>query len=360
MRMRYLAMRGYQKLPPRRSMSECASKTWEIAPSRTWTTKPMIALAGQFEKILKFDELTTVKTERTRFFGGEVTDAPLQAYEFKNVMLYRGAIVAWKNSHQVLPYGVEPARLSDVNAVRINEGALSGSYLGLKYFGHWIHDDTPLSLLAEEYGEPISPTPVNMHPNEIKETHFNGYVRLLDLHWRPEDAVIFDKLTMFNDVECTIHRGQRLQVLRERVAKKMGRAKKSKRVFILRGIKDHGIRNFVNEREVAAALEADGFSVVDPLLLSVDEIAEKLYGAEIVVGMEGSHPAHAIPFIDQDGMLLMISPPERYNSPIKRIYDVLDVSYGNIVGDKVSNGFTASIDDIRRTIDLYLSPRAQS
>lgn len=353
LRQRHLMFRIGQRLNGAKPLYEVAERRWEIAPAETVRFSPAVFLPGQFDKIRAFEANTRPDIEKRRVFGGEFARPPVVAYRFRNAVLYQGAIFCRGRMRRILPYGIAPPPSKDFPVLEIGESGLAGTYLGLRYFGHWIRDDATLSLLAGEYGGAVSPAPPARHAGVHKEDHIRAYARFLDLPWRIAENVRFGTLVMFEDEEITPHKVGRLKRLRERVKAKLGPYPAPKRIFIKRGVADRGARRLNNESAVAEALVKEGFTVIDPTAMTVEEIAGAAYGAEVIVNMEGSHVNHAIYFARDGASFLAVTPPERFNTPFKQWTELLGMRYGFVVGDPDTEGFSANIDDVRRTMDLF-------
>lgn len=350
---RHLMFRITRRLVGEKPLFEVAERRWEIAPAERLRFSPAVFLPGQFDKIRAFEANTRPDIEKRRVFGGDFERPPVVAWEFRGAILYQGAIFCRRRMRRILPYGVAPPPSKDFPAEEIGEGALAGTYLGLRYFGHWLKDDATLSLLAGEYGEAVSPAPPSWHKGVHKEDHIPAYAQFLDLPWRVAENVRFGTLVMFDDEEITTHKIGRLKRLRERVKAKLGPYPAPKRIFIRRGVKDSGARRFNNEAALAAALTKEGFAVIDPTEMTLAEIAGLAYGADLVVGMEGSQLEHAIYFARDGAKFLAVTPPDRFNTPFKQLTELLGMRYGIVVGDPDTEGFSANIDDVRRTMDLF-------
>jgi hypothetical protein len=324
-------------------LRQAARRSWTIAPAHRLTTQASLFLPAQVETIRRLDPCTAWEIERRRIFGGAFEMPAVQAFEYADAALYRGAIVCRGRQERIRPHGAPDPRGD--GPLDVPQGALAGTYLGLQYFGHWLRDDAALSELARECGEPISPTPPDW-------PHIAGYVDLLGLSWRTAETVRFQTLVMFDDEEYTRSKGERLSSLRARLR---GRTPQSsgRRVFLRRGAEDQGPRRFGNENEIAGSLASLGFLVLDLISSSVEEIARALAGAELVVGVEGSHLAHATYFLKEGGGLLAITSPDRFATGNKRWTDLLGMRYGFLVGDPSRDGFTADFDDLRRAVDLF-------
>ena len=350
----YARFRVQRRFSGAKNLFDQAQKTWTVAPPETIETPPSIVLDGEFDRIREVEQWTTPEVERRRMQGGPFDRPAVTGYEYKDAILYQGSIIAAGAEKRILPYEHNAPRSKEHPVETIDEGALAGSYLGLMYFGHWLKDDAPLSLLAEEYGTPFSPSPPAWHAAQFRETHIGGYIDFLDVPWRQAENVRCKKLVLFDDEDFTTHKGARLERLRARAMEKLGApVETERRVFIKRGIADKGVRRFGNEADIAARLKADGFSIVDPSKMNVIEIATALHGAALVVAAEGSHQVHSIFTLPKGAGLLAISAPDRFCTVNKRWTDLLGLRYGFMVGDPAEEGFTVDYDRLRRTIDLF-------
>ena len=352
---KYTAFRLSRRLFGEKPLYQTAEKQWEIAPPETQKTPPSIRLPGQEDKIVEFEENTTREIETVRLNGGAVERPAVMAYQYSNAMIHRGGVFGQGGHKQILPHWITPPVSSEHPVIKVDEGALAGSYLGLRYFGHWLHDDAPLSLLAKEFGEAYSPTPPFMHAAGHSDSHVAGYVDLLQLPWKAAENVLFKSLVVCDDEAFTSHRGERLRKLRDRLKEKLGPPSSPKRLYVRRGISDEGVRKYHNEDEVAAALQKEGFVILEPTTMSVAEIATLAHGAEFVVSLEGSHMAHSLYFLREGGGMLAISPPERFATLFKCAADLMNFQYGFVVGDCEEEGFSVDVDNLKRTIDLYKS-----
>lgn len=347
----YAGFRARRRLGRTTPLEAAAAETWEIAPPETRETGPAVRLPGQFEKIRAFDRNTKPETERLRVFGGRVSYPAVRARRFANATLHKGSVLCNRGEKRVRPFG-RAAPEGEYPPVFIREGVLTGSYLGLLYFGHWLRDDLTMALMAEGLGEPFTLATCDW-------PHIEGYRRLCGLSCRELENAVFRSLIVFDDEEITPHKVLRLAELRRRVAV-YGEAA-AKKVFILRGGVERGRRRFVNEREIAETLAKEGFAIINPMTASIKDIAVTMHGARIVIGAEGSQLCHAVPWLAEDGALLAITPPERFTTSHKRWAELLGVKYGFIVGDpSTDGGFSANVNDVLRTIDLLDSSSARA
>jgi capsular polysaccharide biosynthesis protein len=123
----------------------------------------------------------------------------------------------------------------------------------------------------------------------------------------------------------------------------------NRRVFIRRG--GGSPRRLINEADVMAALSLRGFTVVDPQALSPEEVARACFGADVVVGVEGSHLAHGLMQMRPGAALVTIQPPDRFNNPFKDFCDASGLTYGFVVAEAAGEGFRQHIEGLARILD---------
>ncbi len=75
-------------------------------------------------------------------------------------------------------------------------------------------------------------------------------------------------------------------------------------------------------------------------------------GAETIVGVEGSHMIHGMLLLPKGGSVLIIQPPDRFGTVIKDLADRDGQHFGFVVGVPSGDGFTSSIEEIERTLDM--------
>ncbi len=107
----------------------------------------------------------------------------------------------------------------------------------------------------------------------------------------------------------------------------------------------------VNEDEVAEFLKNQGFAIINPSRISASEIVRQTLGAKLIVGVEGSQLTHGLFSMADDGTLLTLQPPYRFNNVYKDYTDCLGMKYAFVVGKEVADGFEINLEDLARTLD---------
>jgi capsular polysaccharide biosynthesis protein len=106
-----------------------------------------------------------------------------------------------------------------------------------------------------------------------------------------------------------------------------------------------------NEPAVAKALQARGFTILDPAQLRAAELVEACLDTDVVVGVEGSQLAHGIAAMRRGGTVITLQPPARFSSIWNGICEGAGLRYGFVVGHAQGSVFSIDIDGLNRLID---------
>ncbi len=316
-------------------------RSWAISPVESRTERPAIFLEEDLQRIGAAQEETTMEIEMTRIRGGTREHAETRAYLIKDVHLLCGRLYKGAMSHRISQLEEHAPAAEDV---AMPAAALSSTFMGSKYFGHWLRDDASLTLAAEGLGPTIE---VARQPY----SHEAGYREMLGL---PDNLVSrgrFGELILLDDWSQNAYKRRRYQELRARFRRAMP-AEGAQRIYLKRGqaVGKRG-RDLVNADAIEASLVAQGFTVVNPDKMSAREIAQAISGAKLIVGLEGSHMAHSIYPIADDGALVVLQPPMRFNNIYKDLSDALGLHYGFVVGLPAEGGFSIEPERLQRVLD---------
>src|SRR5262245_58652997 len=143
----------------RTSLQDIAYRQEVLCPEEKETFRPPVFLPGQIERVTEYKPTdpwsrTTKDAELAEAISTVITHAPTVAYHIKDAVLFDVSVYAGPFRHSIADkslYGSSNRK----HQVR-KAGALSSSYLGTKYFSHWLIDDCSRYLLAEQFGPPIS------------------------------------------------------------------------------------------------------------------------------------------------------------------------------------------------------------
>lgn len=323
-------------------MEAAAAERWVIAEAETRRVQAAKFLPGQLDRIqgVQFGSVEEVVRD---FKGGfDWVSGETRGFRLKDVDLVDGVLYApgavkhlRPREHKRPAYAVPEIHVS---------GALYESWVGNTWFGNWLSDDCLTYRLAEEHGLPVT-------TRRVTNGHVPDYEARLGIQPVRVGHVHFDELILFNDGANNTHKKARADTLRERLVSKVDREPHAG-VFLLRG-GTGAHRILLNERDIAEKLAVKhGFRVVDPSHSPVDEIVKACAGARVVMGVEGSQLVHGLMVMPPDATLFVIQPPDRTVSVLKMITDRQGQGYAFVIGSGASDGFTASWDEIDRTLDL--------
>ena len=203
-------------------------------------------------------------------------------------------------------------------------------------------DDVILALAARQLATPVR-TSQTLTPNQIE------YSNIFEINSIPVTQAKFKELIILEDYGQNQYKRERYEYIRAKL-KPLGSSPASPGVMLLRG-KSGISRYLVNENEVAEFLRNQGFTIIDPEKTPAREIARQAVGTKIIVGVEGSQLANGFVTVAEDGVILTLQPPYRFNNVYKGRADCLGLKYAFVVGKETANGFEINVEDLARTLD---------
>ena len=319
-----------------------------LCPEEQVAIRPAIYLPGQIEK-LKTDSIAVPAENESR--GGcaatstTFTHAPTIAYHIKNAVLFDGTIFAGHFKHPIADNSLYKSGTGSPE--HIITTALASSYLGTRYFGHWLADDCTRYLLAEHASRPLC---VRTSPY----LHQQQYQNYFDQSCSPTDRAYIDHLIVFQDFSQNSLKKNRYQTLRNKIRARFPEKRSSVFIYLRRG-QTGTTRPIQNEDEIIDALLKRGFVVVDVASNNLDDILEPLLNAKLVVSLEGSHVAHCTVTSSGKNGLLVLQPPNRFSAVHRDWAECLGVRFGFVVGSFGDAGYLFSVPEILTTVDLLLN-----
>ena len=325
-------------------LEKAASKAMVLVEAETVAAVPAITLPGAFDTVATADELSTVAMQREFLAATHHVQNPTIAYVLSEACVLGNWI--WTSRHRIGLTHLATRRWQWPIAV---DHALLGT-VDLPFFGHWLTEDCPLALLGERLDVPV------LVPGATSSAHKREYARLLCLKTMEAQNAVVSELIIVRDYNAqNALKRQHLAEMRARLAK--GRTKgRFDRLYLTRG-GAWSSRNADNEEAIQAALQAAGFMVIDPTELSIDRLLGLAWGAEVVVGVEGSQLSHAIFFLRDGGKLCSLQPPTRFTAILKHWCDSVGIVFGFAVGEQTDTGW--AIDPARVLHTIALLEKAQ-
>ncbi len=327
-------------------LKSLAVREWEIFPSQRRNSRPAISLDGWQKKLVALSPWRNWAAEEDLINGATVTHSATIGYALENVHI-SGSTLYCGATRSERGFGRDGWVVERKAHIRSMDCAhLVGDWTANHFFGNFMREHFTLSLLPE------AGSPQLMLPTKPYE-HADGYRRLLRTP-EPETVEIglIKTLTMYSDYGQTDHKRQRYETLRSRLRGNIcpGLGRDRKMVYLKRG--STGERRILENEEVLEQLLRDqGFDIVIPSDLSADAIVDRVLDAQIVVSVEGSHITHAIYTMADDGLLVVLQPPDRFAMGHKEYCDLFDITFAFVVGSPTAGGFVVEFDDINRIIE---------
>lgn len=311
---------------------------------------PSYYLPRHLENIVKLHPETFEEAEKGRIYGEKGFHDPIEAFRIRNVRLRYSGLYR-RNWRFCLPYEAPPATPRHVDC---GSFALSSSYGGCQYFGHWLRDDLTTKMLAEDFAEPFCVrTP--------QWPHKRAYLDIFDQTWPELDHADFNQIYLFLDSSQNSNKIARIRQLREKIRTKITPKHQGRRVYLRRGETGAIKRIVSNEAQLIKTLEAEGFIILDLTKDSIETIIESLLDARLFITVEGSQAAHSLYTIADGGGYLSIAPPTAFNNPAKDWLTPLGVKYGFVVGERDGEAFKVDIPGLMQLAEqLYAAPAPDS
>ena len=323
-----------------------------LCPEEKATLRSTVFLPGQIDRVKEYKATDhwgapTKDSEIAAATSTTIIHPPTIAYHFKDAVLFDGAIYAGNFKHPIADKSLFNSATHEPH--HIKTCALASSYLGTKYFGHWLADDCTNYLLAEQAG-----TPLRLRMPASAFGHRQQYQTYFEQDWTPTDRARIDHLVVFQDFPQNSLKRKRYGILRDRIKAHFPRRGSDTYVYLKRG-QTGVVRTIRNEDEIIDTLVKRGFQVVDITSDSLDSIIQTLLNAKIVVSLEGSHLAHWIYTAPDNGGLLVLQPPDRFIALQRAYAECLGIRYAFVVGEIAEAGYYFPPADILRTVDLLLA-----
>lgn len=332
-----------RSLSKRRTLEDMASRTWLIEKESTQSVPQAVYLEQTLQRATAAGVFSDLEDQYMLISARRVTHRPITGHVLKNAALIGASIYARGFREPLAPAGgFHPRELLD--NMHAKQGALGCTYFGNMFFGHFWTDDVPLMQLGSQFGEPVRTSqPLARHQRELLD--------FIALKVRLASSMTFDELFVFDDRAQTKHKELRYRALRKTFAEKHHRRDAPRGVFVFRG-NSGASRVLVNEQEIADALAAHGIVSVHPERLSLDDLSRAIWGARLVVGVEGSHLLHGLYNVAEGAAFLTLQPPMRFSNVLKSYTDCLGMHYGFVIGQACERGYRVDLEEVLQVMDM--------
>lgn len=307
--------------------TQVASRSWQVAPESHSVAPAAIYDPGELARITGGSPDRSKDEELASIHGGPRHHAPTRAFEFRNAVLAQGHLFTNRMCYPLSARRL-PVVARQIDA-EYDEAVLVSSPYGLKYFGHWMRDDLSRVLAARDIGRPVS---VLARPTPSQQ----GYLDLLELNTDVAENAFFRRIVVLEDYGQNAFKLARFLRLRE-IAARVAPPTAARGVMLLRGPVGER-RQLENEAEVAEAVAARGFRVLDSTRASAREMMEACREAPIILGVEGSQLSNGLLWMSRRGAALVLQPPQRFVSVLKDYCDTMGIGYAFVVGHATADG----------------------
>lgn len=322
-----------------RSLEEAADDIEEICAAQDGMTLPVFIAGGDWDRVSGFAPGTTREYEQRRMSGGPVRHEATLRFSFRNVL-------ATPNGFFTPGASLNRSGRMDLRAVLLGEiptfpcGFYALPSIAISYFGHWVNDALPATLLCR-------PDEALYLPYNPDWSHAARYLELLELDAVRERTVFFRRMSFCLDIGQNENRRERQRAIRSRIRSRF-QPTAAKGVLIRRGMA--GARQLANEEELALRLTERGFdscSSADTL----DRILEATSGADTIVSIEGSHISHALLSAADHAHFVVINPQDRFNAVFNDYMPAFGGRMSTVVAPRRGDGYVVDIAALLDVVD---------
>lgn len=332
----------FEKLKPE-AIVLCKAENQDVSPA--------IFINHHLSRITGAPKFVSLESELNLLHTPKVFHEPTVLYRLDNVRIYGGGL--WTKSRNY--WSRKIYKNKNLSPVELGAATLVDNDLTSIFFGHWLHDFVPASLI----GTTSRPSLALNRPNY---THAKDYECLFELDVIYANSGVVRELYFLHDVAQNSYKLRRYSQLRNQLADKL-RPEDSKYtgVYIARG--NSGLKRMLtNEQDLIDHLAKKGFDILYPEKMTPEMIVRRLWNASLVIAVEGSSIAHAIYTAAHCAGYLILMPPNRLSMIFKGILDALNNPFGLYIcqpSQESDSFYIDSMSDIDKLIDLLREESAR-
>lgn len=264
----------------------------------------------------------------------------------RNVLVYPAGYAAWRKDAFYSPKRDLSGLKNPI--VHVPKLRFCMNSVVWRYFGHWMSDAVPSSLIDPDEGALwIRPDPSWQHAQE--------YLDIFEISPLEAPLVHAKELVFYQDFGQGSHKRARYAELQNRVRKSLGNPDLSDYVYLRRGAT--GSRRVIaNEDALVEKLTAMGWKIFDIGSASAKEMQQTICKAKVVLGIEGSHINHAQYGLAAKTALVILIPNDRFVTLHLARASAKNIASGFVVLEGTNEaGYLVNVDEVLRTVDLTLS-----
>jgi capsular polysaccharide biosynthesis protein len=329
-----------------RSLADVAERSWVIAPSIEEPAALPFIPDGHLARILRGSPRMPCPHEtRSLITATRHVARETRAYLLRDAFLIDRNVYCGLHKEDLFRAAGPVAALLRERAGSLNQAVLATNYAAARWFGHFLHDELPLQLLARTIGTAVG----HARP---QYRHERAWRALLAVDAPPGYGLLhLRRLIVIDDIGQNLDKRARYRMLRARLAHL---PRGHERVYLRRSARDGERRALVNAVEIEQRLAREGFRIVDTAAEKPDEIIRACAGASVVVSVEGSHAAPAFLLARDGACTLFICPPRRVDAILAQIAGFFGLFGALFVGEPVARpeeAFTVDPDELMRALD---------
>lgn len=330
---------------------------FEFAPTPKYTPslppasvpcRPALFTPDHFSRVTQCAFGTTLGQLHDVLAADHYVESPLETHEVQDATMVGGII--FNRNAPILHSAFVQGGFSDTlaSAPVLDDVVLINSMPGLRYFGHWLSDDTSAFEAFRDQPNVIS-LPLPTWDNAPV------YASLFDHAWSQQMVARSRKLTLIRDLGFSRQKADRYRALRDRLRQNFGPVpdNRSKVVFLRRGPSGDP-RQIANSAQLENRLAAAGVSIVTAEGDTRQLISEML-DAAVIITIEGSQDRHAIYNLRDGGGMLTLLPPDRFYVATHEWVRCLDMHSGMVVGSVAEGGFMIDPDEVLAMVDQLMT-----
>lgn len=313
-----------------------------LCPQEEQDVPPAVYLAAHLQRITGATVNCILSETMERMHNTHPTHAPTLLYPLGKTTLFGGGL--WTHHNQFITRSINEK--DDFERINLKQAVVTDADVGLSYFGHWMREVVPASLV----GTTEIPSLSLRRPHYSHAAQYAQFFKLKTIYANKGSV---DNLYLLSDFSQNSYKLKRYLTLRDNLKESLKPQDIAhKGVFIARG-QSGSKRALINESKVIDHLEKNGFDVIYPEKMTSEAIIRKLWNAKVVITVEGSAHNHAIYSMARTGCLLTLQPPNRFGIIIKNACDCLGIGWGFYVCAASHDGegfYVDSLPDLDKII----------
>ncbi len=344
-RAQYFAARAVRRLlqRPGTDLRAVASERIVLSPAERQEVVPPRLPAGHLERAIEGWGGEPAQTVVERLKRSEILHEATEALVLDDATLLGAHLFAGACREDLLRG--EPPGPHDV--VELDEVVMASTWSGARWFGHFVHDELPLQLLAPELGRAVA----------TDRPTYRDEPSLRRLFGVPAPEIVRGfrarRCTVLIDHAQNASKRARYQRMHGHVQRSPG---PPLRVYLQRTAGDP--RELLGEASLLERLVRSGFTVIRAGEVPVDSLIALCSRAEQIVSVDGSHLAPALFAAPRNAELINLLPPARMTTVATDIARAAGLAAAVFIGSPGPDRdtFAVDADELLRFIDGFRPP----